>query len=451
MGRFIERAGAAAAPFRAMGLGLALLLVLMASVATPRPAWAADGPLSVQVESLTPFDVEFSSEDLTTLLRSRLDFSGVVSDPSATITPSGVLISGWLNWWVSLPFAGEVGLHVEDGAVRLDLRSVSVGFLSLSGDGVRDLEDRLNRALDLDGSLRRAGMTAAREVILGEGTIRVIGTQQPSGFISQATLDWLVRALAQTEGHVAPYPPGADVVPVGAVASKDGADLYLALGDSLAAGVGAGRAEEGYVPRFHAYLERRTGHELGLHNLAIPGETTASMFSSGQLDRALAEMRSRRDDGDPATRVSAVTLDIGGNDLLRALDSSVCVFDPSSAGCQARVDAALAAFDAGIARVLAAVAGELEPGAELYVMTAYNPFDLDTGTVFEALTRQVTERMNAIIRACAAQVGARVADPYAAMRGNTATWTHILHGDIHPNAEGHQALAYALAVAREAS
>ena len=84
---------------------------------------------------------------------------------------------------------------------------------------------------------------------------------------------------------------------------------YVALGDSLAAGVGARR---GYVDRYAEYLRNDTGARVKVVNLGVSGQT------SPQLLRVLRN--------DPSTRralrgAEVVTYNIGINDLGQARDS----------------------------------------------------------------------------------------------------------------------------------
>ena len=99
--------------------------------------------------------------------------------------------------------------------------------------------------------------------------------------------------------------------------------------------------------------------------------------------------------------------------------------------------------------IVSSLASALEPGAEFYIMTMYNPFNFGIGIPFETFTNGVAQRMNAIIRDIAEAQGAAVADPFDLMNGHAATWTHMLSGDIHPNANGYQALAFSLAQAEQ--
>ena len=109
-------------------------------------------------------------------------------------------------------------------------------------------------------------------------------------------------------------------LPVGlASAAPPTRPVYLALGDSLALGVGATVPERvGYVPRFHHALQpAKRGGPHALINLAVPGATSASFITNGQLASAVAAIN------DPTTDVQVVTLDIGGNDLLALLQGHV--------------------------------------------------------------------------------------------------------------------------------
>lgn len=84
------------------------------------------------------------------------------------------------------------------------------------------------------------------------------------------------------------------------------------------------------------------------------------------------------------------------------------------------------------------------PGADFYIMTAYNPFSFGLGRPTESFTDEVVERLNVIIRETAVAHGAKVADPYDLVQGNAASRTNLLFADIHPNANGYQALPYSL-------
>ena len=112
-------------------------------------------------------------------------------------------------------------------------------------------------------------------------------------------------------------------VPLGLIlANQKPPAIYVALGDSLAVGVGATEPEEeGYVPQF----KKRATANADLVNLAVSGEDSRTFISSLQLERAVAAI------ADPSTNTKVVTLGIGANDLLAVLaPGKPCTVDPSS-------------------------------------------------------------------------------------------------------------------------
>ncbi len=104
--------------------------------------------------------------------------------------------------------------------------------------------------------------------------------------MSALTTSSLLEAVQAAGAQVAPVPPGANSVPPGSAGLLENGDsIYLALGDSLAANVGVARPQLGYVSRFHAYLEKETGQDVGLVNLGVSGESSIS-FKQGQATGA---------------------------------------------------------------------------------------------------------------------------------------------------------------------
>ncbi len=84
---------------------------------------------------------------------------------------------------------------------------------------------------------------------------------------------------------------------------------YVALGDSLAAGVGARR---GYVPRYAEHLRSETDARLRVINLGLSGQTSTQLLYSIRNDQ---EMRKRLGGAE------IITLNIGLNDLGQARSS----------------------------------------------------------------------------------------------------------------------------------
>ena len=400
------------------------------------------------VEDNSAFFLELTDAELTDLLLSKIDPDTQIREAEVSITDdSEVKLSGTLNGRFAIGFSGTVGVALEAGEIELDIRSTSIGFIPLPGAVGDQLEPLVKDVLDINRSLRQAGATEIQQLVMEKGKITIIGVQRSGSTVSQLTQDTFLSAVAAAGGRVAPTPPGADLVPPGRTGGEDGPALYLALGDSLAANVGVAIPTEGYVSRFHGYLERTTGRSLGLLNLGISGESTISIVK-GQLPQALIEIADRKDDGDPSTTVSFLSLNLGANDLLAHLGSDDCQVPARTQACQTRADAALQSFEGNFDQIVSSLAGALEPGADFYIMTAYNPFSIGLGLPTESFTDEVVERLNVIIRETAVAHGARVGDPYDLMKGKAASWTNMLDGDIHPNANGYQALAYSLTQAR---
>jgi hypothetical protein len=116
----------------------------------------------------------------------------------------------------------------------------------------------------------------------------------------------------------------------------------LALGDALAYGGGATAARPGQLPRPAVRRARRPwlGGAARLSNLATGGETSATMRFGGQFDAAVGAI------ADPFTGARAVTLNIGGHDLLGLVASGWRTAGPTHPGCGPAVAATPADFAA---------------------------------------------------------------------------------------------------------
>lgn len=99
--------------------------------------------------------------------------------------------------------------------------------------------------------------------------------------------------------------------------------LYVALGDSLAAGYQPGGAElrDTAYPALTASRLGGDGADLAVENLGCSGETTTSLVEGGtcEYDAGSQLEQAERLLADRAGGVGLVTIDIGGNDLLRCV------------------------------------------------------------------------------------------------------------------------------------
>ncbi|HSO63823.1 MAG TPA: GDSL-type esterase/lipase family protein [Ornithinibacter sp.] len=127
-------------------------------------------------------------------------------------------------------------------------------------------------------------------------------------------------ATAPSTAPSASASPSDSPSPTGGAADEK---LYVALGDSLAAGYQPGGTElrDTAYPALTASRLGADGAELTVENLGCSGETTTSLIEGGtcdfaagsQLEQAESLLTSRRGE------VGLVTIDIGGNDLLRCV------------------------------------------------------------------------------------------------------------------------------------
>lgn len=218
-------------------------------------------------------------------------------------------------------------------------------------------------------------------------------------------------------------------------------------------------ASGGYVARFFEMLQRDPGSGIGrLVNVAISGETSASLIAGGQLERALHQIAEIGED------LRLVTLDIGGNDLLWLAANEPCASSPESDACRQAVVFTLDRFEANLRAVLERLVESIgRAGAEprVFAVTYYNPFS-GTGHPLEAagddallgvdrtldceaaLADGEKRGMNDAIVCAAREYGAEVGDVYGRFIGRGAELTLIGYGDIHPNDAGYAEMAHVL-------
>ncbi|MGY1669402.1 SGNH/GDSL hydrolase family protein [Geodermatophilus sp. SYSU D00710] len=241
-----------------------------------------------------------------------------------------------------------------------------------------------------------------------------------------------------------------------------GAPVYLALGDSVAAGVGAvpyvtgypelleDRLDDGYNP----FADRATPHapvDFELVNLAVGGATTTSLIAE-QLPAALDLIEKRNGDRNPRNDVEVITVTIGGNDVVRPAIAA-CLLDPTPTDCQATVDAALAGVRARLTAILGLLVTVAGRDTEVVVTTYYNPIGscdlgrnpaapvvadvvLEGGAVPGVLSLQAG--LNDVIRQVARETGAQVTDLYGALEPEDYVGGRDC---LHPDPSGHQVIA----------
>jgi lysophospholipase L1-like esterase len=219
---------------------------------------------------------------------------------------------------------------------------------------------------------------------------------------------------------------------------------YIAIGDSLAFGIGVPEpSTQGYVALAHESLKSSDRYEdsgLNLLNLAIPGATSSDLLlEDGQLDRAIAEIEARSE-GDA---VEIISVNIGANDLLAlAAATSPCVSDPSADACLEVLGRTLSDLQGNLHTVLERLR-QAAPTAGIFVLNLYNPFS-GTEDIREGIADLGVQQLNGVVGAVAADESLRVSlgNVFQLFRGRGEQW--IADDGLHPNEQGHQVLAEVL-------
>jgi lysophospholipase L1-like esterase len=210
--------------------------------------------------------------------------------------------------------------------------------------------------------------------------------------------------------------------------------LYVALGDSIAAGNGASSPLKGYVQLYYGYLQSNGSGVTDLQNRSRAGATSTDLLNQ-QLRAAVAAISESSD-------TKAVTIDIGIND--HSFDYPHC---PTA-------NAPTCPFAANLRAILSALNTALanDPGdATVQVMEYYNP---DIGTAKESATRQLllgsdgkidcsgsgaALGLNDLIHCISIEQGAKPIDVLPIF--DAAGQAFISPDQVHPNDAGHLAIA----------
>ncbi len=169
--------------------------------------------------------------------------------------------------------------------------------------------------------------------------------------------------------------------------------LYVALGDSLAAGFhpGSGDIRETAYPALAAARLEGT-YSLKVENLACSGETTTSLIKGGKCTYAAGSQLAEAEKVLTAAKGEAalVTIDIGGNDVLGCARSLTVD--------QACATKGLATLDANLPGTLSRLRKAAGPGTPVLVLGYYNPWVAaavrDPGNPDVAKARAVIDGLN---------------------------------------------------------
>lgn len=198
---------------------------------------------------------------------------------------------------------------------------------------------------------------------------------------------------------------------------------YIALGDSLTAGIGA--SETGYlrltafVPRLTNYL--RQSLDVYVENHGIPGLTSAQLFYYLTQGPGMKEKIATAD---------LITITIGGNDLLQ-LVANQNMINLEGKEIEAVFEQVMIHIDQSLRFIQAHNAQ-----AEIYIMDLYSPFDQHHP--FHLVSKQViTSFNNKLYELAEEHVNVKLVTVYDLFLNQGSKLTHIEHQDIHPNDQGY--------------
>jgi len=195
---------------------------------------------------------------------------------------------------------------------------------------------------------------------------------------------------------------------------------YVALGDSLAVGVGA---RQGYVTRYAEHLHRDTGARVKVVNLGVSGQTSAQLLHSLRHDPAMRKALGGAE---------VVTLNIGLNDLGQAsgsYETGTCGGPQNEACLREAVNSVEEDWDAMIEEI-----SSLRSTEDTVIRTVGLGYTPRVGKVFEPYVHEVTRHI--------ATSASQEDIPYVEVRlGDEG----ISEDGLHPNDNGYRLIADRLA------
>jgi len=191
---------------------------------------------------------------------------------------------------------------------------------------------------------------------------------------------------------------------------------YVALGDSLAVGIGA---RSGYVDRYASYIRTETGIRVKVVNLGQSGQTSSQLLRALRSDTSLRRTLSEAE---------VITFNIGINDLGHAGEAyrnGTCGGDDNEKCLRAAVGTFEENWDAVIAELLS-----LRSTGDTIVRTAGIGYTPRVDKDFESYVEEV----NRHVATTAANNDVPYAQPYLGKK-------YISPDGVHPNDNGYEVIA----------
>ncbi|MDF2890541.1 MAG: lipolytic protein g-d-s-l family [Clostridia bacterium] len=192
---------------------------------------------------------------------------------------------------------------------------------------------------------------------------------------------------------------------------------YLALGDSLAVGIGAFWGC-GYTRQYYKWLINTFSQRyFSYQNLGVIGWTSEALLNAVTLNTNYRRAISN---------AAIITIDIGGNDILKHKYSTDELYQ------------ALACFEHNLYTALYEIRC-LNRHAQIYLMDIYNPYP--AGHEIYEISEAWVKGFNSVIWSTLMHSEFKVtgiAGAYTAFKGNEYNYTFIKNNNVHPNTLGHK-------------
>lgn len=208
-----------------------------------------------------------------------------------------------------------------------------------------------------------------------------------------------------------------------------GSEVYIAIGDSLAAGQTPNRAiDAGYSDLIAQKLTKSGQLAFYSKALAFPGYKTADVLTSVQTEEAKKLLKN----------ASLVTISVGANDLLQTVQVNGA--NGSIAYRQINADFALNNVRKNIAQIIQEVQA-IAPKAKIYVMGYYFAYPHVRESQKEGIRKELN-RLHTILKAQSEVNGAT----YVSVEESFDVNAKMLlpnPSDVHPTMEGYRVMANA--------
>ncbi|MFC4355711.1 SGNH/GDSL hydrolase family protein [Chryseomicrobium palamuruense] len=207
-------------------------------------------------------------------------------------------------------------------------------------------------------------------------------------------------------------------------------EVYVALGDSLAAGqTPYQQIDQGYTDLIAAELARSGNLALFSKDLAFPGYTAEQVYQSIQSDEAKELLN----------QSSLITISAGANDLLRVVASNP---EQGTLSYQQRTaDLALNEARKSLVKLLSELQN-VAPNATIYVVGYYFAYPHVAESQKQGTAKEL-DRLNEVLKRTAETYGATFVSVEAMM--NQALQQYVPNpADVHPVQEGYRQMANAV-------